>query len=97
MKLLLIFLVACGGTQRVVLPDDERCTEQKLRDFARQLGVERPTFDVEAPAGAESGRRYAEFAVTREQGQIREVAERANMDVEISGLEQGVLVRATCK
>ncbi|MDQ3336835.1 MAG: hypothetical protein M4D80_16845 [Myxococcota bacterium] len=96
MKLLLLFLVACGSTQRV-LPDDKRCTEDKLRAFSRQLGVEQPTFDVEAPAGSEAGRRYAEFSVTREQDKIREVAERANMEIELSGLEGGVLVRATCK
>jgi hypothetical protein len=80
-----------------MLPDDKRCTEEKLTDFSRQLGVDQPTFDVEAPAGSNAGRRYAEFAVTREQDKIREVAASANMEVEISGLDKGVLVRATCK
>ena len=93
----MIFLVACGGGKEHVFPDDKRCTEDKLRSFARQLGVDRPTFDVEAPAGSNAGRRYVELEVTREQDKIREVAERANMEVEISGLDQGVLVRATCK
>lgn len=93
---MIALLVSCGGTQRIIA-DDERCTEDKLTRFSKQLGVERPTFDVEAPAGSESGRRYVEFAVTRERDRIREVAERENMEIEVSGLDDGVLVRATCR
>jgi hypothetical protein len=89
-------LVACGGTQRM-LPDDKHCTEQRLTWFSTQLGVEQPTFDVEAPAGSEVGRRYAEFVVTRDRDKIREIAARGNFEIELSGVDDGVLVRATCK
>jgi hypothetical protein len=96
-KSLLLFVAACASTPRV-LPDDKRCTEQVLKDFALKLGVESPTFDVEQLAGSASGRRYAEFAVTGDaRSKIREVADRAAMEVEISGLETGLLVRATCR
>ena len=93
---MIALLVGCGGSQRI-LPDDKRCTEEKLTQFSRQLGVEQPTFDVEAPAGADTGRRYVEFAVTRDRDKIREIAEREQMDIEVTGLEDGLLVRATCK
>ena len=90
-------LVGCGGTQRVIA-DDPRCTEDKLTAFTLKLGVADPTFDVESPAGATTGRRYAEFPVTGDaEDKIREVAERSAMEVEINGLDNGVLVRATCK
>ena len=93
---MIALLVSCGSTPRIIA-DDKRCTEEKLTRFSMQLGVEQPTFDVEAPAGSETGRRYVEFAVTRDRDKIREVAERENMDIELSGLDNGILVRATCK
>lgn len=83
-----------------MLPDDKRCTEQLLKDFAVKLTVDAPTFDVEQPAGAKSdaGRRFAEFRVTGDaQQKIKDVAERSNMEVEVSGLDSGSLVRATCR
>ena len=93
----LVLVAACASTPRV-LPDDKRCTERMLKDFAAQLGDEVPTFDVEQLAGSSEGRRYAELRVRHtDRTKIREVAERANMEVEISGLENGVLVRATCR
>ena len=89
-------LVGCGGSQRIIA-DDKRCTEEKLTRFSTQLGVAQPTFDVEAPAGSETGRRYVEFVVTRDRDKIRETAERENLDIEVSGVDDGVLVRATCR
>jgi hypothetical protein len=95
--LALVLLVACGGTQRVIA-DDPRCTEDKLTSFALRLGVADPTFDVEAPAGAKTGRRYAEFPVTGSaKDKVREIAEASAMEIELNGLDNGILVRATCK
>ena len=84
-----------------MLPDDKRCTEDMLKSFAAKLTVDAPTFDVEQPAGAGSnddGRRFAEFRVTGDaQQKIKDVAKRSNMDVEVSSLDGGSLVRATCR
>ena len=99
MKYLLVFVVACGSTQRV-LPDDKRCTEDILKSFAAKLTVDVPTFDVEQPAGSTSdaGRRFAEFRVTgKAEDKIKEVADRSNMEIDVSALDPGLLVRATCR
>ena len=94
-------MIACACSsapdKRTLPPDDKYCSEDSLRDFALLLGSADITYDVET-IDPKTGKRYAEIQIgDRERLSTEAVKTSAFLVVDVTPLDKGFLVRATCR